>query len=267
MICLLLLASCQDVLPPNPIYPTQPPETSLECVPGKGKVLAVITTGDLNHATTDLENMFAWNLMEFKERFCFESVRVNSIEGLKDSIIKHAPVTTLILAFHGAEDSIQIGFNDYYSPDIEKHLSGYDRYLEEDANIILYSCSTGKDERSIAYKFSEVFRKDVIAPRTLLVPETFVAPHDRVGEFTLVDDRLDFDAEDYRFFRNTIFSRNIEPDIISTRNFVIQNAEGYIDEAMTSEDMFVHIYYRSDLAMPKFEKPLHIVSTSSQITG
>ncbi|MDP3966445.1 MAG: hypothetical protein Q8Q04_02855 [archaeon] len=164
--------------------------------------LALITTYDPPKASKGIEEMFKANFSELPEYKLYTN-RTTCIEDLTKCIEVHSKekkIDALVLAYHGDKYSFRIDSSHTIdTTNVEEIFRKYSDSFSKDAIIILYSCSTGSGEDNIAKRLSDVLDRDVVAPRLGLIPETYLEPWQRMGEFALDDNgRISFDYDNFK---------------------------------------------------------------------
>jgi hypothetical protein len=180
-----------------------------ESLDGKKLALAIISTDDPNGATRGLEDMFQENFTGIPG-YRLYTARVSGFYDLFNQLRDYSllkPIDALILAGHGRKDRIEINPDESITTSNAKELfAGYSSLLSKDAIVILYSCSSGKGEGSVADAISDALDRDVMAPRYTVIPETDIPPGERKGEFgTDSGGRPAFRCDTFRYYRNITF--------------------------------------------------------------
>jgi len=172
----------------------------------KKHVLALITEYDPPRVTEGMEKMFEEDFSDLPN-YNIYSKRSKSIEEILYNLrisSRLRPLDGLILAYHGEKYSMRVNEFDFIdTSNVKKIFEGYSDSFSKDAVIILYSCSTGSGEDNIARRISEILKRDVLAPKVPLAPETSLPKGERMGEFGPDENgRLSFD---YKNFKGTYY--------------------------------------------------------------
>ena len=173
----------------------------------KLRSVALITEHDHNLAFDGIERLFRHNFQDLPARL--ETARIAcgaDFYTLADVKKAGQPINNLILGFHGHPKYMCISKYETLSEQSIGLLAPWKQILAGDATILLYSCSTGAEDKPIAKTVSAFLERDVFAPKFTLVPETDIGHTAPIGEFACTEDsRISFAYENFRHYKHILF--------------------------------------------------------------
>lgn len=205
----MFLGGCDYFIPaPNPkteiidAFPSQRIGAMRKELSGKKLALALITNYDPENATEGMEEMFREDFSDLPDYILY-TARTEKLEDVFNNLRDYSTlkrIDALILAYHGFPDKINVNNDQEINlSNVRRLFKDYSSIFSDDAVILLYSCSTGKEHINIAIRLADVLDSNVIAPKFKLVPETYLAQDKRVGEFAPDENgRLSFDYGNFR---------------------------------------------------------------------
>ena len=187
---------------------------------GERKALAIINTHYTDLVSINIGRIFLDNFKEIHS-YEFKIEFASNRNELLKSIRKNSPLDALILAFHGTPNYFYINAGDSIDVQgVRETFSGCRTYLSEGSTVILYSCSTGSGNESIAHAFFDVLNKNVVAPKGVIFPEAYLDQSERVSEFSLdTNGRLSFDYKKYTIYDRINFGGDVFHNVIAPRSY------------------------------------------------
>ena len=173
--------------------------------PDSSRALVLIATNDPTGSFDGFEGTMRNSLASsptYRATFARISDLYQFRAALLDEATKNGPIHTLILAFHGRPNKLQLNAEEsLHQRNVQEVCQGLDRALHPAANVILFSCLTGEGDDNLAQDLARALKRPVQAPTHFWLMQTAVPLAQRIPELNCdPQGRLRIDTSQFALF-------------------------------------------------------------------